>query len=268
MTIKIIVAGPRGKMGSETIRMLQHEDTLQLVACIDRKNDGKTLKDVNGQPALNVPIYENPLECFQQHADADVLIDLTVPDAGYVHTKTALENHIRPVVGTSGFTNDQISALSKLSTETKTGCIIAPNFAVGAVLMMQFAKMAAKFFPDVEIIEKHHDQKLDAPSGSAIKTAQLIKGTRKKKQQGHPNEEETIKGSRGANVDDMRIHSVRLPGLIAHQEVIFGGAGQTLTIKHDSISRDSFMDGIKFAVQQVMKLDKLIYGLENVLDME
>src|SRR5699024_4986709 len=118
MSIKVIVAGPRGKMGSETIRMIQREDTLQLAACIDHKHNGKTLQDISGQPDLNVPIYEDPFECYQ-HTEADVLIDLTVPDAGYVNTKSALENHIRPVVGTSGFTNDQISELSKLSTETK-----------------------------------------------------------------------------------------------------------------------------------------------------
>lgn len=132
--------------------------------------------------------------------------------------------------------------------------------------MMQFAKMAAKQFPDVEIIEKHHDQKKDAPSGSAVKTADLISSARSDKEQGHPDEKELIEGARGANINGMHIHSVRLPGLVAHQEVIFGGAGQTLTIKHDSYNRDSFMNGLKFAIEKVMTMDKYIYGLEHILD--
>ncbi|GGB33352.1 4-hydroxy-tetrahydrodipicolinate reductase [Virgibacillus dakarensis] len=265
MTIKIIIAGPRGKMGSEAIHMVENEASFNLVACVDRINGGSQMKDVEGLPNLDVPIFEDAVACFGQ-VQADVFIDLTVPGAAFEHTKQALNHNIRPVVGTSGLSNEQIEVLTQIAQEVKTGCLIAPNFAVGAVLMMQFAKMAAKHFPDVEIIEKHHDQKLDAPSGSAIKTAQLIAETRRAKQQGHPEETETISGARGAEMDGMRIHSVRLPGLVAHQEVMFGGSGQTLTIKHDSYNRGSFMAGIKFAVNQVMNLDELVYGLENILE--
>jgi 4-hydroxy-tetrahydrodipicolinate reductase len=145
------------------------------------------------------------------------------------------------------------------------GCMIVPNFAVGAVLMMKFAKMAAKYFADVDIIEKHHDGKLDAPSGTAIKTAELIRENRVPKKQGHPDEKETLPGARGADLDGIRLHSVRLPGLVAHQEVIFGSPGQTLTIKHDSINRTSFMAGIRLSIEKVMETKGLTYGLENIL---
>lgn len=257
MSINIIVAGPRGKMGTEAIKMIEQEPTFKLVACIDRKEN-------NGH-SLQVPVFENPEACFKE-ISADVFLDLTIPDVGYEHTKLALHHEIRTVIGTSGFTNEQIDELSKISSTNKVGCLIAPNFAIGAVLMMQFAKQAAKYFPDVEIIEKHHDQKLDAPSGSALKTVDLIQEVRKPKQQGHPDEHETLPGSRGGEIDGIRVHSMRLPGLVAHQEVIFGGSGQTLTIKHDSLSRESFMEGIKLSINHVMALDKLVYGLENILE--
>ncbi|UJL48078.1 4-hydroxy-tetrahydrodipicolinate reductase [Virgibacillus sp. NKC19-16] len=259
MNIRIIVAGPRGKMGSEAIQMINSEDNFQLVGCIDRKHNGNYTENLP-----DVPIFEDAEECFT-NIDADIFVDLTVPDVGYEHTKAALEQNIRPVIGTTGFTDEQLSELSTLSWEKKLGCIIAPNFAIGAVLMMQFSKMAAKYFPDVDIVEKHHDKKLDAPSGSSIKTAELMKETRGFKNQGHPNEKETLTGARGAEFDGMRIHSIRLPGLVAHQEVLFGGAGQTLSIKHDSYNRDSFMEGIKLAIDEVMNLQELVYGLENIL---
>ena len=265
MRIKIIIAGPRGKMGSEAIEMIKNEPNFELVACIDRKNNGKNLHDISHTHQLDVPVFESVEECFEQ-VPAHVFLDLTIPDIGFEHTKIALQHQVRTVIGTSGFSNDQISELTALASENRVGCIIAPNFAIGAVLMMQFAKQAAKFFPDVEIIEKHHDQKLDAPSGSALKTVDLIQEVRESKQQGHPNEHETLPGSRGGNIDGIRIHSVRLPGLVAHQEVIFGGSGQTLTIKHDSLNRESFMEGIKLSIDHVMELDKLVYGLENILE--
>lgn len=265
MSIKIIIAGPRGKMGYSAINMVHREDSFELVACLDRKNNGKKLNEIDGFPDLNVSIFEDPEQCFSE-IDADVFIDLTVPEVGFNHTKLALLYDIRAVVGTSGFTSEQIAALSDISVTHHTGCIIAPNFALGAVLMMQFAKTAANYLPDVEIIEKHHDQKLDAPSGSAVKTAELIKETREFKQQGHPNEREVMDGARGAETDGIRIHSVRLPGLVAHQEVLFGGPGQTLTIKHDSYNRESFMDGIRLSVHKVMNLHELVYGLENVIE--
>jgi 4-hydroxy-tetrahydrodipicolinate reductase len=264
--IKIVVAGPRGKMGKEAVLLASKEDTFELVGVIDRKNDGKRLYDLDGPFAdLDVPVFTNAEECFQK-VKPDCFIDLTTPEAGYLHTKTALLNNIRAVVGTTGFTKEQLNELSEICKEKQVGCIIAPNFALGAVLMMKFAQMAAKYFSDVEIIELHHDQKLDAPSGTALKTAELMNMVRKEKQQGHPNEKETIPGARGGDFSGMKIHSIRLPGLIAHQQVIFGTEGQTLTIRHDSYDRASFMSGVKLSVETVFQLNELVYGLENILD--
>lgn len=264
-TIRIVVAGPRGRMGKEAVQLVKETPHFELAAVIDRKNEGKLLSDVEGFTGLDVPIFTNPAECFQQ-AIADVLIDLTTPERGYIHTKTALEHNVRPVVGTTGFTAEQLDEIKKLAEDRDMGCIIAPNFAIGAILMMKFSEMAAKYFDDVEIIEMHHDQKLDAPSGTAIKTAEMIANNREGKKQGHEDEKETIKGARGADFDGMKIHSVRLPGLIAHQQVLFGAGGQTLTIRHDSYNRASFMSGVKVSVETVMALNTLVYGLESILD--
>lgn len=210
-------------------------------------------------------IYTDINACFTE-TQPDVLIDLTTPEIGKVHTKIALEHGVRPVVGTTGFSEADLKELTSLTEEKGIGAIIAPNFALGAILMMKFSKMAANYFEDVEIIELHHDQKLDAPSGTALKTAEMISEVRKEKQQGHPDEKEILPGARGAEQNGIRLHSVRLPGLIAHQEVMFGMDGQTLQIRHDSYNRASFMSGVKLSVEQVMKIDQLVYGLENIID--
>ncbi len=263
--VKIVIAGPRGRMGKEAVLLVNRMDSFELVAVIDHKNEGKNLSEVDGFSGIEAPIYKNIEQCFQEQAP-DVLIDLTTPEFGMYHTKTALQFGVRPVVGTTGFTKADLDELSSLCHEKELGCIIAPNFAVGAVLMMKFSQLAAKYFQDIEIIELHHDQKLDAPSGTAVKTAEMISEVRTTKQQGHPNEKETLAGARGANFDGLHIHSVRLPGLVAHQQVLFGSEGQTLTIRHDSYNRASFMSGVKLAVDTVMKIDTLVYGLENIIE--
>jgi 4-hydroxy-tetrahydrodipicolinate reductase len=263
--IDIVVAGPRGRMGREAVNLVKETGHFRLVAVIDRINGGKLLSETEGFAGFDVPVFTDIQECFRQ-VKADVLIDLTIPELGFLHTKTALESGVRPVVGTTGFTPEQLDELKRLADEKGIGCIIAPNFAVGAVLMMKFAQMAAKYFHDVEIIEMHHDQKLDAPSGTALKTAEMIAANREPKKQGHANEKETLPGARGAEMDGMRIHSVRLPGLVAHQQVMFGSGGQTLTIRHDSYNRASFMSGVKISVETVLKLDTLVYGLESIID--
>jgi 4-hydroxy-tetrahydrodipicolinate reductase len=264
-TIKIVVAGPRGRMGREAVSLVHNTEHFQLVAVIDRMNDGQSLSAVDGFAGIDVPIYTDIERCFQE-VKPDVLIDLTTPEVGKKHTELALRYGVRPVVGTTGFTKEDLARLTELAESKGIGAVIAPNFAVGAILMMKFAQMAAKYFTDVEIIELHHDQKLDAPSGTAVKTAELISMVRPSKKQGHPEEKETLQGARGATYDGIPIHSVRLPGLIAHQEVIFGGNGQTLTIRHDSYNRASFMSGVKLSVETVMKLNTLVYGLENIIE--
>lgn len=253
--INVTIAGPRGRMGKEAVQLVRDNEHFNLISVIDYKE----VIDID------VPVYADIETCFQ-HQTPHVLIDLTTPEVGYHHTKTALEYGVRPVVGTTGFSTEELNELKTLAASKSLGCIIAPNFAIGAVLMMKFSQMAAKYFNDVEIIELHHDQKLDAPSGTAVKTAEMIREVREPKQQGHPGEKETHSGARGANVDGMHIHSVRLPGLIAHQQVMLGAEGQTLTIRHDSFNRGSFMSGVKVSIETVMKLDTLVYGLENILD--
>ena len=169
------------------------------------------------------------------------------------------------MVGTTGFTTEEITDLIELSREKNLGGLIAPNFAIGAVLLMQFAVQAAKYFPNVEIIELHHDKKKDAPSGTAVKTAELISQVRQPQEQGATDEEESLPGARGANYQGMHIHSVRLPGLVAHQEVIFGSQGEGLTLRHDSYDRVSFMTGVNLGVKEVVKRHELVYGLEHLL---
>ncbi|WP_042457798.1 4-hydroxy-tetrahydrodipicolinate reductase [Neobacillus dielmonensis] len=265
-TIKVIIAGPRGRMGREAVKMVTSTEHFILTAVVDHKNDGMMLSDLEGfQNISNVPVYSDIRKCLQSE-EADVLIELTTPEVGMDHTIAALEYNVRPVVGTTGFSQEDLTQLEQICQEKNLGCIIAPNFAIGAVLMMKFAQMAAKYFNDVEIIELHHDKKLDAPSGTAVKTAQMISAVREAKTQGHLNEKETLQGARGAQYNGMHIHSVRLPGLIAHQEVLLGADGQTLTIRHDSYDRSSFMSGVKVAVETVMKQNRFVYGLENILD--
>ena len=214
--------------------------------------------------SYKVPIYTE-FNQLVNDTKPDVFIDLTNPNSVYNHAKLALQYGVRPVIGTTGFTDAQLEELKTLAEKKGIGAIIAPNFAIGAILMMKFAREAAIYLPDVEIIEMHHDQKLDAPSGTGIKTAQMIAQVREAKLQGHPDEKETHAGARGADYEGMRVHSVRLPGLIAHQQVMFGGEGELLTIRHDSLNRTSFMGGITFSVEKVMELNKLVYGLENLI---
>lgn len=263
--IRVAIAGARGKMGTEAVHTVMKKEGMELVAVLDYKQIGATLADTGLFPtSYTAPIYT---ELAQLVADTkpDVLVDLTNPHAVYAHTKEALQLGVRPVIGTTGFTDEQLAELTQLAADKELGAIIAPNFAIGAILMMKFAKEAAKYLPDVEIIEMHHDQKLDAPSGTAVKTAQMISEVRQAKQQGHPDEKETLAGARGADFDGMRIHSVRLPGLVAHQEVLFGGEGQLLTIRHDSMNRGSFMSGVAFCIEEVVSMKTLVYGLENII---
>lgn len=257
MVIKVAVAGPRGKMGREAVATVIKNENFLLVAVLDYKQETECLGD-------NIPIYTS-LNLLIEQTEPDVLVDLTIPSAVFEHAMTALEYGVRPVIGTTGFTDLQLDTLRNKVEEVQVGCIIAPNFSIGAVLMMKFAQTAARYLPNVEIIEMHHDQKVDAPSGTAIKTAQMIRQTRTSMEQGHPGEEETIPGARGANMDGMHIHSVRLPGLVAHQQVLLGGEGQLLTIRHDSFDRASFMSGIVLSINEIMERDVFIYGLEDLI---
>ena len=255
MTIKVIIAGFKGKMGSTAVQMVKDDQELELAALLD---PFAAEDQVDGVPVFT---RKEALIGFE----ADVWVDFTTPKFAYENTRFALENGFAPVVGTTGFTSEEIQELTSLSEEKKLGGLIAPNFAIGAILLMQFAAQAAKYFPNLEIIELHHDKKKDAPSGTAVKTAELVSQARTSLQQGAADEEELMAGARGTAFDGFRIHSVRLPGLVAHQAVIFGAQGEGLTIRHDSYDRISFMSGVNLAIKEVVKREKLVYGLEHLL---
>lgn len=255
MSIKVIIAGFKGKMGQAAYQMVAGDPNLELAGLLDPFTEEK---EVAGVPVFN---HKEDLAGLE----ADVWVDFTTPKVAYENTRFALENGFAPVVGTTGFTPEQITELTELSRARDLGGLIAPNFAVGAVLLMQFAAQAAKYFPNVEIIELHHDKKKDAPSGTAIKTAELIAENRPAMHQGAEDEEELIAGARGADFQGMKIHSVRLPGLVAHQEVIFGSQGEGLTLRHDSYDRGSFMTGVNLGIKEVVKRQELVYGLEHLL---
>lgn len=212
---------------------------------------------------MGLPVYNDAAACFSATAP-QVVVDFT--NAAWTPTlaAAALGAGVRPVIGTTGLSAEFMAWLESESAATKTGAFVAANFAIGAILMMHFAKLAAPFFESAEIIELHHDQKVDAPSGTAKTTAEIMRAAREAAFRHAHTEKETIPGTRGGELGGIAIHSVRLPGFVAHQEVIFGGLGQTLTIRHDSTGRDSFMPGVIAASRAVLDLDHLVVGLDQL----
>lgn len=262
--INILVNGACGRMGQAVVKTVIEDNELNLVAAVDIAG-GKDAGELVGLKANGV-IIETDLKAAINSKKPQVMVDFTRPDVVFDNVKTALELKVAPVVGTTGLTDEQKKELEKIAKENDTPIFIAPNFAIGAVLMMLMSKQAAKYLPNVEIIELHHDKKLDAPSGTAVQTAEMIKEVRKSMKQGHPDEKEKLQGARGAEVDGMHIHSVRLPGFVAHQQVIFGGLGETLTIRHDSMDRRSFMPGVALACKKVLSLKGMTIGLDKIMD--
>ncbi|GAX89760.1 4-hydroxy-tetrahydrodipicolinate reductase [Effusibacillus lacus] len=263
--VRVVVVGANGRMGREVVRTVVKDPGLQLVGAVDRSVEKEDVGVVLGLGETGVYFSDKLGETLLK-SEADVIIDFTTPNVVRDNIYTSLEYGVRPVVGTTGIPQEDLQAWDRILQDKGIGGLVAPNFAIGAILMMKFAAQAARYLPHVEIIEMHHDQKLDAPSGTAIKTAEMIVKERQRMVQGHPDEEEKLAGARGADFEGMKIHSVRLPGYVAHQEVILGGIGQTLTIRHDSISRESFMPGVAMAAKKVMEFTGLVYGLENLID--
>ena len=253
--IKVLVSGALGRMGRTVVAAVNADAELELVGAVDI-----IAGEVDGMKV------EINLDAALKKYSPDVMVDFTRPNVVFKNVMTALENKVSPVVGTTGLSDDAKEKIREAAEKFQTPAFIAPNFALGAVLMMLTAQKIAKYMPDVEIIELHHDKKLDAPSGTAELTAKMISEVRPPHKQGHPEEVERLEHVRGAEVDGIRIHSVRLPGYVAHQEVIFGGLGQTLTIRHDSTGRDSFMPGVVLACKKVRNLRGLTIGLDKILD--
>lgn len=263
--IRVAVTGAGGRMGREVVKMVLEDPELVLAAAVDPGCAGLDAGRVAGVGECGVTVSDD-LELALVSSRAEVLVDFTVPATVMDNARTAIRHGVRPVIGTTGFRPDQIDELDRLCKEKGIGGIVAPNFSIGAILMMKFARMAAKYMPHLEIIEYHGDQKLDAPSGTAVKTAEMIAETRREFRQGNPSEHETIEGARGGYYNGFRIHSVRLPGIFAQQEVIFGGFGQTLKIRHDSYDRAGYMPGVNLAVKKVGELDGLVYGFDHFID--
>jgi len=243
-TIKVIINGALGKMGKTAVHAIARETGLQLVAATTRHDH-----------------LENTIKKHR----ADVVIDFTTPEAVFQNTKTIIDCDARPVIGTTGLTENQIAQLTIAAEKKSLGGIIAPNFSIGAILMMRFAEIAAQHFSDVEIIETHHPQKLDAPSGTAKKTAELISKNRKQKNTSEKNNSTTKPVARGEFYHHVPIHSVRLPGAFSQQSVIFSSAGESLVIQHNAINRDAMMPGLFFCCRKVMVFNTLIYGIEKLL---
>jgi 4-hydroxy-tetrahydrodipicolinate reductase len=262
--IKVLVSGANGRMGREVLRAITQDPECEIVATVDIKAAWEDVGEILGLGKSGVKM-ESDLEAAIKSHKPQVMVDFTHPKSVVGNVMTALRNGVIPVVGTTGITEADLAMIRTFCEENKATCFICPNFSIGAVLMMRFAQEAARYLPHCEIIEMHHDQKLDAPSGTALLTAKMITEQRQQCQQGHPDEEEKIPGARGGEFDGMRIHSVRLPGYVAHQEVIFGGVGQILTIRHDSLDRSSFMPGVVLACKKIVKRQGLIVGLDQLM---
>ncbi|MFE6751701.1 4-hydroxy-tetrahydrodipicolinate reductase [Kitasatospora purpeofusca] len=248
MTLRVAVIGARGRIGAEAVKAVGAAPDLELVATLGRGSELSELTD----------------------AGVQVAVELTHPDSVMGNLDYCLSHGIHVVTGTTGWTEERLATVrGQLAAAPELGLLIAPNFSVGAVLGMKFAQAAAKYFESVEVVELHHDRKADAPSGTATRTAQLIAAARAEAGRAPQQDPTThgLPGARGADVDGVPVHAVRLRGLLAHQQVMFGDDGETLTIRHDSLHHSSFMPGILLGVRKVVQTPGLTLGLEHFLDL-
>ncbi len=276
-SLPIVVAGALGRMGAEVIKAVRDSLDCELIAAIDTtpEGEGSDVGELIGIGNLGVELsrdFEGSLCMASQLASKSsqyqsaVLVDFTHPSVVYEHTRAAIAYGIHPVIGTTGLTPDQINELSVFSEKAGIGGAVIPNFSVGMVLLQQAAAAAARFYKHAELTELHHNKKADAPSGTCIKTAELIEELGSLFNQTEVEEQESIQGCRGARRDSgLRMHSIRLPGLVAHQEVLFGAPGETYCLRHDTVDRTAYMPGVLLTVRKVSKLTKLIYGLERII---
>ena len=258
--IRVLVSGS-GKMGRAILDALDAADGIEPVGVVDKLASADAIALASGR---ELPLA-NDAGAALDATKPDVVIDFTNAAWTPVLTEAALARGVRPVIGTTGLPQSYVNELARQCRERKLGGVLAANFAIGAVLLMHMAKIASRFFDAAEIIELHHDQKIDAPSGTAIATARGMIEARGRPFERNEPEAETIAGTRAGSLDGVTIHSVRLPGLVAHQEVLFGGLGQTLSIRHDSMGRESFMPGIILATREVMRREELVVGLDALV---
>ena len=276
--IPVLVAGALGRMGSEVIKAINSSNDYQLVGAIDNQKDkeGQDIGSLIGLGPLDVFLssdFEGTLCSASQNAvpkdginNGAVLVDFTHPKVAYKHTRTAIAYGVHPVIGTTGITSEQLDDLSKFAEKACLGSAIIPNFSVGMVLLQQAASAAARFYEFAELTEMHHNKKADAPSGTCIKTAELIEEQRSAFNVPLVNEEESLEGSRGGTrPSGLRVHSIRLPGLVAHQQVMFGSNGETYELAHNTIDRSAYMPGVLLAIRKIRSFTQLVYGLEKIL---
>jgi 4-hydroxy-tetrahydrodipicolinate reductase len=269
--IPVLVNGAAGKMGREVVKAIAQADDMVLMGAVDRNpaHLGKDAGELAGCGTLEVPItneFQPMLAFVSQEKHPAVMVDFTHPDSIYDNIRSAIAYGVRPVVGTTGLNPEQIQELAEFADKASMGCLIIPNFSIGMVLLQQAAIQASQYFDHVEIIELHHNQKADAPSGTAMQTAQLLAELGKPFNPPTVHETEKLTGARGSQTEEgIRIHSVRLPGLIAHQEVLFGAPGQVYTLRHDTSDRACYMPGVLLAIRKVLPLKNLVYGLEKLL---
>ena len=261
--VRVAVSGA-GQMGQIVLRAIEAEDGLEPVGVVDAQLPAGAIAGGGG---TSYPLLPDAGLLFEQ-TYPDVVVDFTNAAFTPSLVDAALAHGVRPVIGTSGIDDATIARLRDGLAERKLGGVVAPNFALGAVILMYFSEIAARFFDSAEIIELHHDRKVDAPSGTALATAQLMRAARGRDFAHNDPELTTVEHTRGGTVGGVAIHSVRLPGLVGHQEVIFGGTGQTLVLRSDTIGRDSYMPGVMLAVREVMTRDGLVVGLESLIGLD
>jgi 4-hydroxy-tetrahydrodipicolinate reductase len=259
--IRVLVHGAAGRVGQEVVKAVCQEPEMVLAGGVDIKKADLTRLDGTTAP------FSGSVAEMIKSCEPDVMVDFSTAKASMPAVRIAAKNNINMVIGTTGFTTPELDEMKKLAEANEIGIITAPNFALGAVLMIHLAKIAGKFMEHAEIIELHHDKKLDAPSGTALLTAKAMAEARGKAflSPAVQDNKFALPTSRGQGVDGIHIHSVRLPGLMAHQEVIFGAAGQTLSIRHDTINRECYMPGVILAIKAVVKQKGFIYGLDKLL---
>jgi len=273
--VPVLVSGALGKMGREVVAAVTNSNDCELVGAIDLNDEcnGKSLSTIFDIPDSDV-FLSNDLEgslctvsqCYRDSDQKPVMVDFTHPDSVYDNTRAAIAYGVCPVIGTTGLTSEQINELSNFSEKASVGCAIIPNFSVGMVLLQQAASVAARFYDNIELIEMHHNQKADSPSGTCLKTAEMIEEYPKKFNKLLVKETESLTGSRGGvRESGLNVHSIRLPGLLAHQVVIMGSPGETYTIKHDTIDRKAYMPGVLESIKKIGNYETLVYGLEKLI---
>jgi 4-hydroxy-tetrahydrodipicolinate reductase len=262
--IRVAVVGAMGRMGREVLKALTPQENFDLLLAVDHNEVGANVRDLVGPKGPDI-VVEQKLGAALDREKVDVLVDFSSASAAATHALSAIKRGVSPVIGATGMKEEELREIALACTESNVPGIYAPNFAIGAVLMMRFSQMAAKYMPDAEIIEMHHDRKEDAPSGTAMLTAEMIALGRTSDPSKKHVLHQRVEGVRGGKWHDTPIHSVRLNGLVAHQMVMFGGPGETLTIRHDSMDRTSFMQGVKLCVREVGSLKGFVVGMDNVL---